>query len=43
MKRSWKVLRTHHVLADGTRRSDRAYQLLLDWAGAPAELDLCSF
>ena len=35
MKRSWKVLRTHHAHADSTRRWDRAYQLLLEWAGAP--------
>ena len=36
MNRSWKVLRTHLARADSSRRSGRAYELLLEWAGPPA-------
>jgi hypothetical protein len=32
MKRSWKVLRTNLPHPDSTRRWDRVYQLLLEWA-----------
>ena len=35
MNRSWKVLRTHLARADRPRRSGRAYELLLEWAGPP--------
>jgi hypothetical protein len=40
MNRSWNVLRTHLALADSSRRSGRAYELLLEWAGFPADLTL---
>src|SRR5262245_24660101 len=32
MKRFWKVRRTSQTPADSTRRWDRVYQLLLEWA-----------
>lgn len=34
MKRSWKVLRTNHNHPESTRRWDRAYQLLVEWAAS---------
>ena len=39
MKRAWTVLRTHHASPDGTRRSDRAYRMLLerDAAAGPSQ------
>jgi len=52
MNRTWKVRRTDHSHPDGSRRWDRAYRLLLEWAGvarsqftrqedANADRDLC--
>jgi hypothetical protein len=42
MNRHWQMSRTGQPHADGTRRWDRAYQLLLEWARVAAEPDSSS-
>ena len=40
MKRVWQVRRTHRTDdADGNRRRDRCYQLLLEWTSTPTSED----